>query len=220
VKVALTGSNGLVGSVLRTRLKGELELTLLDLPEADVRDYETVLAHLGGTSTVVHLAWNTRDDHYRGGPGDRGNVRMAENVYRAAAQMGVPRVVVASSVHVDNFYACPGGKLLSVSSRPAPTTGYGARKVAVEELGREYAERDGLEVVCLRLGAVLARDRRPKGEWPARLWLRHGDLAALVRCCLVAPRFEPGFQVVNAVSDNAGRVHDLSNALGWKPGAT
>jgi nucleoside-diphosphate-sugar epimerase len=217
VSVGITGAKGTVGTVLRKGLPRELDLRAFDLPELDVRDFDAVACALRGLGAVVHLAWNTSVDNYLSGRSDPGNVLMAANVYRAALELGISRLVMASSVHADDFYSCPPGQLLTVAREPVPTSPYGAGKVVVESLGRHYAAR-GLEVVCLRLGAITPRDRRPTDQWGKRVWLRHGDLSDLVRRSLsVAEPLEPRFQVVNAVSHHRGRVHDTSNALGWVP---
>jgi nucleoside-diphosphate-sugar epimerase len=218
VTVAVTGSEGTVGTVLRNRLGRRLDLRRLDLPGTDVRDYAAVARAFSGAHAVVHLAWNTVDDNYLSGRADPGNALMFDNVYRAAVEVGVPRVVMASSVHADDFEAYPAGQLVPASKTPAPASPYGAGKVRMEALGREYAACHGLEVVCLRLGAVVPRDGRPRDGADGRVWLHHGDLADLVLRCLTAPPLVPRFQLVNAVSRNPGRVHDTSNALGWTPG--
>jgi NAD+ dependent glucose-6-phosphate dehydrogenase len=212
--VALTGASGTVGSVVREQLGAEVTLVPLDLPETDLRDYDTAAASFDSVDAVIHLAWNTATEHYRSGRVDPANALMIANVYRAAQEAGVRRVVMASSVHADDFYAYQSGPLLSASALPVPTSPYGATKVFCEALGRHYARR-GLEVVCLRLGGVNSAGRRPDDEWEARVWLAHEDLCSLVRHCLVDDSLASRFQVVYAVSDNAGRVHDTSNSLGW-----
>lgn len=89
-------------------------------------------------------------------------------------------------------------------------------KVYVETLGRMFASR-GLEVICIRFGAVRADNRVPDIAGGEVRFLSHRDLGTLITKVLAA-RGEPGhFTIVNAVSLNTVRVHDVSNPFGWMP---
>lgn len=217
-RVAITGANGVIGTVLRNGLS-EFEITPIDLPGVDVRNYRKLLEVLRGHSAIIHLAWDANVDNFRSGGLNTDNLLMAYNVYRGAVEARVPRVIMASSVHADNFYAWKGPGLLSPGLLPVPDSPYGASKVFMEALGRSYAAK-GLEVVCIRFGGVNSGDEPPAGDYCERVvWLSHKDCTALVRKCVNAKAISGNYAVVYAVSNNAGRIHDYSNPLGWVPGA-
>ncbi len=215
-KVAITGANGTIGTVLRTGL-ADYEITPLDLPEADIRDYNRLLENFPGHDAVVHLAWDTKIENFRSGKINPDNMLMTYNVYRAAIETKVPRVVMASSVHADDFYNWKGVGLLKTDRTPVPDSPYGASKVFMEALGKHYATK-GLEVVCIRFGGVNLENRPPKDDYYEKtVWLSHEDCTGLIKRCVEADRIPGNFLIVYAVSDNKNRVHDYSNPLGWVP---
>lgn len=214
-RIAITGANGTIGSVLRKGLK-ECEITLLDLPDTDVRDYERLLEIFPEHDVIVHLAWDTQIENFRSGKIDPDNALMTYNVYRAAIGSKVRRVIMASSVHADDFYNWKGPKLLSPERMPEPDSPYGADKVFMEALGKYYSKK-GLEVVCIRFGGVNA-ENRPLGEhYENAVWLSHEDCVELIKSCIEAKDIPSNFSIVYGVSDNESRIHDFSNPFGWHP---
>ena len=214
--IAITGARGRIGTVLRRGLQ-DLPVTPLDLPETDCRNLDAVRAALSGHSAVIHLAWQMDT----GGLYDRqvnlDNIAMMDSVYQAALELGVSRLIMASSVHADRFTDRPVGKLLSPYAPPIPDSPYGATKVFMESLGRYYAGL-GTEVVCIRFGRVrLEDDPGYDDPWERIVWLSHRDAQVLVRRCLDAPVVPGRFAIVYAVSDNTGRVQDVTNPFGWRP---
>lgn len=216
VKVLISGSAGTIGRVLERGLPHEV--TGFDLPEHDARSEAQLAAAAVGHDALVHLAWNASSENADNGAFDVENSVMVVNAYRAAQRSGVRRVVMASSVHADRATP-PGDGPLIASGVPWPRSPYGASKVFAEALGRHYADQ-GLEVVAVRFGGVdghaAAHDFRP-GARPPGDWLSHADCVSLVNACLTAPVVPERFAVLYAVSDNPGRVHDLTNPFGWRP---
>jgi nucleoside-diphosphate-sugar epimerase len=215
-RIAVTGSAGVIGRVLAGGLTG-YDIVGLDLPEHDVRDFPTVLGAVRGTQAIVHLAWDARIENARSNMSEPDNRVMFANVYRAALQAGVPRVVMASSVHADDFRRHTGPPL-PPDRPPRPRQPYGETKVAMEARGRLHAEQ-GLEVVCLRFGGVWPGERVPRQAGEADVQLLHRDCVSVVDRCLSAPVIPGRFAVFYAVSDVAGRKHDVVNPLGWQPTA-
>ena len=140
-RIAVTGSKGTIGHVLTEGLKDAFKITSLDLPEVDVRNYQKLLNIFPGHNDVVHLAWNTKVDNFRSGEIDVQNVEMFNNVFKAALQAGVSRVVMASSVHADRFDNWQSTKKMSSDRTPIPDSPYGAQKVGMEAMGRYYAAK-------------------------------------------------------------------------------
>ena len=144
---------------------------------ADCFDYDAVAPAFEGQEAVVHLAANAPVET----PWPdvlRNNIASTHNVYEAARQHGVKRIVFASSNHaVGNFeldepYKSIGlGDYSLVDNDPAnipqvdhqvpirPDSDYGVSKVFGEATGRYYNEHFGLEVACLRIGSVVPQNR-------------------------------------------------------------
>jgi nucleoside-diphosphate-sugar epimerase len=214
--ILVTGSKGVIGTVLRNGL--EARITPFDLPEHDVTDYASLVERVRGHRVVVHLAWNTRDDNFLSDHHDIYNTVQVCNVYQAASEAGVPRVVVASSIHADRFADRPPGSLLDPYALPHPDSPYGAAKCFMEALGRYYADVKGLEVICLRFGAVIVPDS-PSTMPPSeqRVWLSHRDCAALVQQCIDVDQVPNRYAIIYGVSKNHDRIHDDRNPIGWTP---
>jgi uronate dehydrogenase len=215
-RVVVTGSAGCIGTVLM-RLS-PYAITGLDLPEHDISDYPALVDRCRGQDAVVHLAGAFGTENWQSGDIDPHNFRLDLNVLKAAVEAGVRRVVVASSVHTDDFLTYGGPALLTVD-RPdqVPTSPYGAHKLFLEGLGRHFATHAGLEVVAIRFGGVTpGGEPRGAGTDPL-VYLSHADLVGCVRAAVEAPLPPSRYASFYAVSDNPGRIHDFTNPLGWRP---
>lgn len=192
-------------------------MTRFDLPEHDARDYEDLAGLSRGHDVLVHLAWDTATESWRSGDISLDNQLMTVNAYEAALRTGVPRVIMASSVHADDYSGWTGAELMKATAVPAPDSPYGASKVFMEALGRYYAKQ-GLEVVCVRFMGVTP-DGRPSPQDPAgkKKWLSHRDCGDLMEAIVEAPVVPDNFVVLYAVSANPGRMHDSANPFGWVP---
>ena len=73
------------------------------------------------------------------------------NVLEAARQLGLVRVVMASSIAV---YGHLTSRIVDEDHPCNPTTIYGAAKVLAENCGRAYRDDHGIEFVALRYGAT------------------------------------------------------------------
>ncbi|MFF6998936.1 NAD-dependent epimerase/dehydratase family protein [Streptomyces sp. NPDC008313] len=221
--VVITGAAGRVGSAMRAGLRAEAErLVLVDrvglcarspteeVRQFDLRDAEAVTAALEGADAVVHL----------GGVPDEaplpelldGNVRGTHNVLEGARRQGVGRVVLASSNRLTGFY--PVSENVTPEMPPRPDGLYGVSKVAVEALGRLYADKFGLSVVCLRIGSF---EDAPTERRHLATWLSPRDCLGFVRAALTAPGIR--FTTVYGVSANTRRFWDIDagKALGYTP---
>jgi uronate dehydrogenase len=217
--VLITGSEGIVGSVLLRGLSDKHRIRGVDLPE-DISRYETLLTQMGGgVDTVIHLAqrFSPADPVERRMRIYPQNVQIDVNVFTAVVEAEVKRLIVASSVHADK-HRDPGlAEPLTVPGSYNPATPYGAYKLIEEEVGKALSRQFGFEFVGVRLGGVTRDDSVKTGEGQTATWLSHGDLLSAVDACLTAePR--PGRSTVfYAVSNNADRIHDTTNPFGWEP---
>lgn len=218
--VLLTGAKGTIGTALRNGLEEKYQIRQFDMSEHDACNYDQVALQMLGCAAVIHLAWDTTTEHFRSNHTNPHNLQMANNVYRAAAEVGTKRLIMASSIHADMPLAT--GKLRPPDHPyPQPDSPYGQSKLAVEQLGRKFAVQNSLQVICVRFGWVSPREdqRPPTNEpYPANEgWLSHGDCVRLVDTYLSAPTIPDNFQIIWGLSRRQqGGIHDLSNQL-WTP---
>ena len=140
------------------------------------------------------------------------NIVATWNVFEAARRQGVKRVVYASSHHAVGFYR--RARVIDQNVVPRPDGIYGVSKVFGEAVGRLFADKHGLSVANLRIGAF--RDK-PEDRRLLYVWLSPRDTVHLVQCCIDARDYH--YITVYGVSDNARtgyRNKDL-DWLGYKP---
>jgi len=224
--VLLTGAAGRIGTWLRGGLpeRGWAVRSLDVVPVSDVRpgeeqvvadvtDLDAVVAAAQGASALVHMAGIAGESTW---PAiSHANIEGTYCALEAARRAGVPRVVLASSNHATGYTPRPAGGLLTeADAPPRPDTYYGVAKVTMEALGSLYADRYGLDVVCLRIGSAFAE---PTTTRMLATWLSPADTVSLVDAALTTP--PPGFAVVWGVSNNTRNWWDLTaaRALGYEP---
>ena len=176
--VLMTGACGYVASQLRDVFRDRYELRMIDvqskdrdgteIPGVEIADLvdtdRSRYAHLfDGADAVVHLGYrrSRRPEEIDRFDAECDNVRMANNVYRAAFDAGVRRVVMASSNHAADWYEHAlihnrDKEMVSTDEVPLSDNFYGWAKAAYELLGFPYASGifgRKLEVVQVRIGA-------------------------------------------------------------------
>jgi uronate dehydrogenase len=221
-RVLVTGASGGVGGHLRRALGDAYELVLTDvrpLPRrargeafvrADLARLTDALRVTRGVDAVVHLGGYSVE-----GPWPailEANVVGAYNVFEAARRNGVRRVVFASSHHVVGFHR--RDTIIDHRADVRPDTRYGVSKAFGEALGRLYADKYGLEVLCIRIGNV---NPTPIDKRRLSIWSSPRDLAQLVSIGLDHPGVH--FEIVYGVSGNRRTFYDNANAarLGYRP---
>lgn len=224
--VLVTGAAGLIGTVLRKGLPERgwvvrgLDVVPVTEPRpgeehavADATDLAAMVDAARGVTAVVHLAGIATESTW---PAiSHVNIDSTYCALEAARRAGVARVVLASSNHATGYTPRPdGGLLREVDAPPRPDTYYGVSKVAMEALGSLYADRYGVDVVCLRIGSAFPE---PTSTRHLSTWLSPGDTLRLVDAALTVP--SPGFRIVWGVSANTRNWWDLTaaRALGYEP---
>src|SRR6202012_5368654 len=142
------------------------------------------------------------------------NIDGCYNVFEAARQAGVKRVIFASSNHAVGFHR--RDRMIDDTVALRPDSRYGVSKVFGEAVGRLYADKHGLSVACLRIGTFRNPDR-PADSRQLLTWISHRDMVQLVRCCIDHPPYH--FITVYGVSNNLRSRWDNSNvkSLGYQP---
>jgi uronate dehydrogenase len=223
-RVLITGAAGHIGTVLRQGLRGRYDLLRLsdiaplgnaapgeEVVQADIQDFAATRRSMEGIDAVVHLGGViVETDWEKIMPV---NIAGAYNVFEAARQQGVKRVVFASSNHAVGFYR--RSQRIDDTAQPRPDTRYGLSKAFGESLGHLYADKHGIGVACLRIGTCR---ERPTEVRHLSTWQSHRDIIQLVHRCIDAPRLH--FIIAYGVSNNPRSLWDNSAAqreLGYVP---
>jgi nucleoside-diphosphate-sugar epimerase len=242
-KVLITGASGLIGGLVIRDLADKYAFSGLSrrpvpgIPhtKASIEDFEAVRKASKGMDMVLHLAAETQDyDDW-----DKvmqNTIGGTLNMYRAAQEAGVKRVVFMSTGSTMCGYEWyegspygmlaantlqslrPGDKMIDYLDPPRPDSFYGVGKLFGENTGRLFSDKYGMSVICIRLGAVLPSDQ-PEiiRHYPG--YLAQADAVQMVDKCLGAPD-SIRFDIFDAISENKRRWRDTSHAkqvIGWKP---
>jgi uronate dehydrogenase len=220
----LTGAAGGLGTLMRELLpRYGYELRLFDIapiegePDAlvgDLGDPAALRAAVRGTDAVLHLAGISLEAPFERIL--RANIQGTYNLYEAARQAGVRRIVFASSNHTVGYtrWPRPGDPLIPVTAPRRPDTFYGLSKCFGEDLAQLYQDRHGMETVSVRIGACFPE---PRSVRMLAVWLSPSDAARLFHAALTAE--DVGHTVVYGSSANTRLCWDLSSAraLGYAP---
>lgn len=222
-RLLLTGAAGRLGRELRTRLKPHCHTLRLndianlgaaapgeELDSTALDDRRAVYALLKDVDAVVHFGGASTEGAFESLL--PANFVGVFNLYEAARQHKVKRIVFASSNHVTGFY--PQHEVITAARPVRPDSYYAVSKAFGENLARFYFDRYGIETVCLRIGSSFAE---PKDRRRLAIWLSFDDLERLVVASLKAPVV--GHSVIYGMSNNAGRWWDNTAAahLGFVP---
>lgn len=222
--VLLTGAAGGLGTLMRDLLpEYGYELRLLDLlpvegePDAivaDLADKDAVREAVRGVDAIIHLAGISLEASF-----DkilRANIEGTYNLYEAAREEGVPRIVFASSNHAVGFTPRPQGEdpLIPIDTPHRPDTFYGLSKSFGEDLAQLYWDKHALETVSVRIGSCFPE---PTSVRMLSVWMSPADGARLLHAALTAEDVK--HTVVYGSSANTRLWWDLSTAraLGYDP---
>ncbi|MDD5750773.1 MAG: SDR family oxidoreductase [Candidatus Pacebacteria bacterium] len=183
-KILITGGAGFIGSNLAEKLvAGGQEVSVLDnlatgrldniekigkqikFIKGDIRDADSLREHFKGIDYVFHLAalpgvlFSVKNPDQC----DKTNIGGTLNVFLAARDSGVKRVVFASSSSVY------GGafEINRENQQPQPLSPYATSKITGEYYARNFFELFGLETVCLRFFNVFGPRQNPESEYAA-----------------------------------------------------
>jgi NAD(P)-dependent dehydrogenase (short-subunit alcohol dehydrogenase family) len=230
-RVLVTGAAGNIGSYFAEHSHEKYDLVLMVRDKADAKKVEAfgepVLAELddleklkaicAGIDTVVHMAgdpspsatWEDLLD---------ANIVGCYNMMVAAKAVGCRRVIHASSIHAVSGY--PADVQVKTSEPVNPGDLYGVSKCFGEALGRYMAEKEGLSVITLRIGAFQPPEQMEseKGLWMLDAWVSERDLNQLINRCIDVENLK--FAIFHGLSNNRFKRLDISDArelVGYEP---
>ncbi len=222
-RIVFTGASGGIGTMTRpllAKLYPGLVLSDRVKPKdlqpgetfvaADLTKPEEVVAAVKGAHSIIHLGGHSVE-----GTWDQilqANIIGCYNVFEAAREAGVKRVIFASSNHAVGFY--PRKRKIRTDVTVRPDSRYGVSKAFGEALGALYADKHGMAVTCLRIGNV---GPRPLDVRRLSIWISPEDIVQLFRIGLEHPDIR--FDILYGASDNEASWWDNSRArqLGYRP---
>ena len=222
-KIVLTGAAGRLGGYLRKPLAAKCEtLVSTDIApltdplikgesfvQADLADYAKMAEIIKGADMVVHFGGHPDEKPFE----DilHANIIGSYNIWQAAHEAGVRRIVYASSIHAVGLH--PKTTAINIHTPHRPDSYYGLAKCFAEDMAKLYWDKKGLEAVCLRiLSCANVTNSRALGSW-----LSYDDLIHLVERAVDTPT--TGFAVIYGVSNNDRSPVDNTGAsfLGYRP---
>jgi nucleoside-diphosphate-sugar epimerase len=223
-RICVTGANGMAGRATVTELRAsgyEVVATDIaaprldsDLPllSADLTDYGQAVEVLHGVDAVVHLANIPAPGRFPPAVTFTRNTAMNSNVFLAAAQLRLQRVVWASSETTLGlpFDVPPRYAPVDEAHYPLPTSTYALSKVVGETLAEHVSAWSDIPFVALRFSNIMEPQdyQRFPSFWDdasLRRWNLWGyvdvrDVATSCRLALEAPVQGP-VSVIIAAAD-------------------
>lgn len=251
-KVLVTGSDGLIGRLLLDAWRESHAYLPVGLGRkpgpyvdvvTDITDLDTVIEASQGVDAIVHLAATSAVES----PWDavlNSNLIGVYNVFEAARQAGVDKVVFASSNHavgtyetenVPELWDLDDSRQWDHTSEPRPDSLYGVSKLYGEGMARYYVDHHGMRAVCLRIGGVRSPEdpSHPANLWkPERdsedtirqqrrrmraVWLSERDCVQLIERSLETQK---AWVLAYGISDNPRKIWDIDHArkeFGYEP---
>ena len=181
MKVLVTGGIGNVGTAVLDRLinngwdvrvvdrKLDHEVAGIEYRIADITRFEELRESMRGCQAVVHLAAIANPMFVPPHELFHINVQGTYNVYEAAAEEGIQRIVQASSI---NAFGCFwGNRDITLEyfpldeKHPTGTTDvYSFSKEIIEDIGEYYWRRNGITSISLRFPGVWSHNRMSSDE--------------------------------------------------------
>lgn len=230
-RVLVTGAAGRIGSYFAEHSHHKYDLRLMvqesddsshiqqygEVIVSNLLDLEGLKAACEGIDTVIHMAgdpdpsaaWQSLLD---------ANIIGTYNIFVAAKAAGCRRVIHASSIHAVSGY--PADVQVKTSEPVNPGDLYGVSKCFGEALGRYMAEKEGVSVITIRIGAFqpLEKAREEGGLGLLDAFVSHRDLDQLLNKCVDVENLQ--FAILHGLSDNRFKRLDISDArelVGYAP---
>lgn len=234
MKILVTGAGGYLARTMVPVLAAGHTLRLLDVTELDAAGHELVVGDVADLAVVktavagvealviAHMASRQAGAYEAPEAPFDVNVKGTANLFFAAAEAGVRRVVLISSSGVT--YGHPDAPWFAHNVPPRGKDLYGLTKVCQEVVAEHYHRVAGIAVAVLRIGGVLSEatmvDKYGNREsHAADNAVDPRDVGEVVRRCLDLP--DLGYETFFVMGPpEAGAKYDVQHTrrrLGWTP---
>jgi uronate dehydrogenase len=232
-KVLFLGSSGKVGQSLLEEYfkdyKNDYKIILgfhnekleynLESRKVDLSDLGALKEAMNGIDVVINFAANSNPDAEFSEILEP-NIIGAYNVFEAARQTRIKRVIFASSVHSIRGY--PIGYEVKHSDITKPLNFYGASKVFGEALCHVFSHKYGMSCLAIRIGTFVPDHKKEIVCYTREYYdyvISQRDLMQLIHKCIFAPD-EVKFGILSGISNNKRKYIDLEftkELVGYKP---
>ena len=206
MRIVVTGGSGKAGrwvvSDLRDRGHDVLNVDIVHDGSghglcvlADLTDLGQCHEVVAGADAVVHLAAIPAPDLRPAGETFRNNTLSTYNIFSAATERGIRRIVWASSETVLGlpFDEPPDHAPIDETIEPRPETSYGLSKLAGETMAGQFARRTAIPFVGLRISNIMEpSDYERFGSWQDDARVRKWNLWGYVDARDVAQAIRRG----------------------------
>lgn len=236
-KVLIAGGSGVIGRILAKGLSPEFQVAVLDKErcedgfesyQADASSYPDLVKQIpNDTDVLVNLlAVKIKHDVLDINEFEKMTdvfYRASYYLYRAAVELGIKKVIFASSNHVTDVYEENGrsllGREITTQDYPKSKNLYGVLKLTSENIGHLFYLENKLSVINLRIGTVAENETGilHEKERTNKTLLSHTDLLKIFKAAIET---DIGYGTYYAVSDNPGKpwsIESAINELGYTP---
>jgi nucleoside-diphosphate-sugar epimerase len=219
-KVVVTGGNGKTGMwVVKEFLNNNYEVLSADINitqdpgcktvKVDLKNLGQVYGILAGADAVVHIAAIPRPKGYTSDVVYENNVMSTYNILEAASNLGIKKVVLASSESVYGLgYGGPVYVPMDEEHPLTPVDSYALSKIINEKTAEMFNRKTGMQIVSLRIGNVMEEEdylRFPKFTASGRkniLWSYIDARDVASACRLAIEKDNLGAVVLNIAADD------------------
>lgn len=219
-KVVVTGGNGKTGIwVVKEFLSKGYEVLSADINisqdpgcktvKVDLKNLGQVYGMLAGADAVVHIAAIPRPRGYTSDVVFENNVMSTYNVLEAAANLGIKKVVIASSESAYGLaFGGPSYVPMDEDHPLTPIDSYALSKILNEKTAEMFNRKTGIQVVSLRIGNVMepedyARFPHFKAEGRKNILWSYIDARDVASACRLAiEKDNLGALVLNIAADD------------------
>jgi len=251
-RVLVTGSDGLIGRLVMDAWRDSAVYDPVGLARksgpyadvvADTTDLPALVAACEGIDAIVHLAATSAVESVWGAV-LHSNLIGTYNVFEAARQAGVEKVVFASSnhavgtfetAHMPEIWDIDDPRQIDEAAEIQPDSLYGVSKVYGEGMARYYVDHHDLKAVCLRIGGCRSPEdpTHPRNLWRPEcdaepdirqqrrrmraVWLSERDCVQLIEKAVATDR---DWVLCYGISDNPRKMWSIDHAreaLGYEP---
>jgi len=236
-KILITGAAGKIGQQITNTLMKQTsyQLRLADINLSPLEkfkkspDHEVTYLDVSSLADcqeacknidiVIHLAGDPSPDADFYTSLLESNIKGSYNIFKAASDNGVTRVIAASSAQTVEGY--PLDFQVTDSSPIRPKNMYGVSKCFVEALASYFAYEKQLQSIAIRIGAY--DDYKPEGQpLSARdmsAYISPEDFSDLLLKTISAKNLPP-FSILHGISDNRFKrlnIEETKRLVGYTP---
>jgi UDP-glucose 4-epimerase len=176
MRIIITGVSGMIGKAAARHFleRGDTVVGISRNQSGEALGYhwarsdyeiEDLVKLFAGADAILHLAAmrpNPQAASFGYQAFFESNVKVTENVIRAAYQAGVQVICQASSISV---YSLENTMPFRENENPKPSGFYGASKCSCEHLANIYSKKYSLKISSLRIARVLGFDNKSGGDF-------------------------------------------------------